>query len=128
MGCDVAMTNALVIEDNKEIGEIYLMTLDMVGIQGELVVDGRLALERLEQIVPDLIILDMNLPQVSGHYLYKQIRSDHRMDGVPVIIATANTLLATALAGELGANDRLLVKPVSPKSLRDVVENLEGMV
>ncbi|GAB4513432.1 MAG: hypothetical protein OHK0046_14110 [Anaerolineae bacterium] len=115
---------ALVIEDNKDIGDVYVLTLHMMEYDAELVLDGREALARLEQHQPDLIILDMNLPKVSGHYIYKQIRSDARMDACPIIIATANTVVAEQIEGELGPNDQILLKPISPLQLRSIIEGL----
>jgi len=113
------MTNkfALVIEDNRAIGDIYLTTLEMADFDGELVVDGKVGLERLEDIVPDLVILDMNLPQVSGHYIYKKIRADPRLQRTRVLISTANSLVAQMLSKELHEEDRLMMKPISPKQL-----------
>lgn len=115
---------ALVIEDSREIADIYSATLNLAGYEAELVYDGKQALERLGALVPRLIILDMNLPQVSGHYIYKQIRADSRLNQVVVIIATANTVMADALQKELSPGDTLLVKPVSPLQLREVLNSL----
>lgn len=115
---------ALIIEDNREIGDIYAVTLHMSGFETELIVDGKVALERLDETTPDLIILDMNLPQVSGHYIYKRIRSDARLKNMPIIISTANILVADALAKEHNPNDHILVKPVSPAQIRDLVRSL----
>ncbi len=117
---------ALIIEDNPAIGDIYATTLEMMDITSELVVDGKLALERIEDLTPDLIILDMNLPQVSGHYIYKRIRSDDRLDGTRVIISTANNLVAQMIARDLDKRDRLMMKPVGPRQLLDVLDTLLG--
>lgn len=117
---------ALIIEDNPAIGDIYATTLEMMDITSELVVDGKVALERIEDLTPDLIILDMNLPQVSGHYIYKRIRSDDRLDGTRVIISTANNLVAQMIARDLDKRDRLMMKPVGPRQLLDVLDTLLG--
>lgn len=116
---------ALIIEDNREIGDIYATTLQMAGFETEMVYDGKLALDKLDQRLPDLIILDMNLPQVSGHYIYKTIRSNRRLDNTVVIISTANTLVGTMLGEGLSRQDLLLLKPVTPRQLREVVDNLK---
>lgn len=115
---------ALIIEDNREIGDIYATTLQMAGFETEMVYDGKLALDKLDGRLPDLIILDMNLPQVSGHYIYKTIRSNRRLDKTVVIISTANTLVGNMLGEGLSRQDLLLLKPVTPRQLREVVDNL----
>jgi len=121
----VARRQALIVEDNKEIGQIYSMTLDMIDYDTHHVIDGKIALNYLNTgVTPDLIILDMNLPQVSGHYVYKTIRADRRFDGTVVIIATANTVVARALANDLAPTDQILVKPVSARQLRDIASEL----
>ena len=84
---------ALIIEDHVDLAEIYKITLDMVGYTTELVTDGKVALDKLADITPDLVILDMNLPQVSGHYIYKKMRSNPAWSNIPIIISTANTIV-----------------------------------
>ena len=120
----MAKKQALIVEDNREIGEIYSLTLRMLNYAVEHITDGKEALDYLEKNMPDVIILDMNLPQVSGHYIYKQIRSNSSLDHVFIVISTANNLLADALEDELGSNDTLLMKPVSPRQLKEIVEKL----
>jgi DNA-binding response OmpR family regulator len=109
---------ALIVEDNVELGTIYAAALESANFEIEHIIDGRKALERLETLIPQLIILDMNLPHVSGHYIYKKLRAEARFARTPIIIATANALIADALGGEIAANDKLMIKPVSPSQLR----------
>lgn len=115
---------ALIIEDNIELAYIYGAALEALDYHTENITDGKKALQRLTEIVPDLIILDMNLPHVSGHYIYKKLRSDDHFAHTPIIIATANQLIADALREEIGGLDRLLVKPVSPSQLRTVAKEI----
>lgn len=115
---------ALIIEDHLDIAEMYAIALQMLKFQTEIITDGRAALDRLGQITPRIVILDMNLPSVSGHYIYKQMRAEHRLDHTPVIISTANAVVADVLADELAPNDRLLVKPISPRQLQDVAREV----
>jgi DNA-binding response OmpR family regulator len=120
--------SALVIEDNLDLAEIYRLTLDMLDYESQMVYDGKEALDRLNAIQeqPYLLILDMNLPQVSGHYIYKKLRSDPKWDTMRVIISTANTIVASALAEELHMGDRIIVKPVTPTKLKAVIKELEA--
>lgn len=114
----------LIIEDHFDIAEMYAIALQMLQFQTEIITDGREALDRLQQQTPTLVVLDMNLPSVSGHYIYKQIRSDSRFDQMPVIISTANAVVADVLGGDLAATDRLLVKPISPRQLQEVAREV----
>lgn len=122
----MAKKRALIIEDNKEIGEIYKMTLGLADYDADYIPDGKEGLERLESSAEhyNLVILDMNLPQISGHYIYKTIRADPKFAHMTVIISTANNLVAKALEEELGPNDILLVKPVSPRQIKDILERM----
>lgn len=115
---------AFIIEDNLEIADIYAITVEFSGYDVEVIPDGKDALTRLEELAPDLIILDMNLPGVSGHYIYKYLRSDSRFDNTRVIISTANSLVAGMLGQELHPSDYILLKPVSPRDLTELVEGL----
>lgn len=115
---------ALVIEDNKEIGEIYRLTIGMMGFDCEQITNGKVALERLDAEIPDLIILDMNLPEVSGHYLYKKIRASPNYNHVPVIISTANMLVSRTIQDEMSPQDHLIIKPVHPRALTTIIETI----
>ena len=115
---------ALIIEDHIEIAEMYAIAIQMLKFQTEIIVDGQAALERLREIVPDIVVLDMNLPSVSGHYIYKQMRSDGRFDNTPIIISTANAVVADVLGDDLAARDRLLVKPISPRKLQEIAREV----
>jgi DNA-binding response OmpR family regulator len=115
---------AFIIEDNQELGLIYAASIEIFDYEAEIIGDGKKALERLAETVPSLIILDMNLPHVSGHFIYKRLRSDALFNGCPIIIATANALIADALKNELTPGDHLLVKPISPTQLRNLVKTV----
>jgi DNA-binding response OmpR family regulator len=117
---------AIIIEDHVEIGEIYKFTLDTLGYESEQITDGKEALDRLETDIPDLLILDMNLPQVSGHYIYKKLRSKPEWEATPIVISTANTIVANALESEISTIDRIIVKPVRPSDLRTVLEKINS--
>jgi len=115
---------ALIIEDQEEIADIYSNALEIADFKTEIFTDGKQALEQLPNRHPQLIILDMNLPHVSGHYLFKQMRSIDHLMNVPVIICTANTVMADAMKAEINDTDYILVKPVSIHQLNGLVTNL----
>ena len=116
---------AMVIEDHEAIRDIYMAALEMEGFDTVGIMDGKEALEELGNLTPTVIILDMNLPHVSGHYLLKHIRGDDRLKDIPVIISTANSILASTVAADKTDNDFILVKPIEIRQLQDLVRQLK---
>jgi DNA-binding response OmpR family regulator len=115
---------AVIIEDQAFISEMYADALTLTGLATHIIADGKTAIEELETLTPTLIVLDMNLPQVSGHYLFKHIRGNPRLKNVPIIISTANSILAGAVAKDLGEIDFLMLKPVNIKELQTLARKL----
>jgi len=75
----------------------------------------------LKEIVPDLIILDLHMPGVTGEELLKQIRADERMEKTRVIIASADALRAQQLSSQV---DMVLLKPISFTQLNQLAGRL----
>lgn len=105
---------ALIIEDDADMGMIFSAAMQQAGYAPEVATDGQLALERLAEEVPALIILDLHLPTISGPQILAHIRQDGRLQNVPVIIATADPHLADTLRDQVSF---VLDKPVSFKQL-----------
>lgn len=101
---------ALVIEDAIDIADIYKEILEIEGMQEEMIMDGAEAVERLAEVVPDLIILDMHLPHFSGLDILRFVRCEPHLKQTKVVVITANPLLAEAVEGMA---DRVFIKPVS---------------
>ncbi len=108
---------ALIIEDDPAQQDIFSQAVRMAGFQTEVIGNGGEALERLKDVLPQLIILDLHLPKVSGDELLAVIRADERLASVPVILATADPLLAETL---VDSSDLILLKPISFSQLRDL--------
>jgi CheY-like chemotaxis protein len=112
---------ALIIEDDFDLSEIFSATLQSGGFETEMIRDGQAALNRLAGTPPDLIVLDLNLPHVSGATLLKQIHADQRLAQTAIIITTANAQLAEELQGNV---DLVLLKPVSIDQLRELAKRM----
>lgn len=108
---------ALIIEDELDSAVIFSMALQQAGYQTEIALDGNQALKRLMVIIPTIVLLDLQLPQVSGKDILKQIRSDARFTETKVILATADAIRAQSLS-EIA--DLVLLKPIAPQQLRDL--------
>lgn len=107
---------ALIIEDNTTLSQIFSLTLQ-ANFEVEAITDGKSALLRLSEITPDLVILDLHLPNVSGRELLDYIRAEKRMEKTRVILATADDRQSEFLQ-EIA--DIILLKPISPVQLREL--------
>ena len=104
----------LIVDDEASVREVASAYLEREGFLLEVADNGTAALQRIERRAPDLIILDLGLPGVSGEEVCRRVRA--RSD-VPILMLTAKASEDQRVAGfELGADDYLL-KPFSPREL-----------
>lgn len=101
---------ALIIEDTDDQNLIYTKALELAGYETESILDGEMAQKRLKEVIPEMIILDLQLPGVNGGTLLRQIRSDPRLTNARVMLATADAAMAASLQPQA---DLVLLKPVS---------------
>ncbi len=101
---------ALVVEDNADQNLVFTMALNKAGFATESVHNGADAQQRLKEIVPEIVILDLHLPDIDGNIILAQIRSDRRLSKVNVVLATADAAFADALESQA---ELVLLKPVS---------------
>src|SRR5579871_1879300 len=110
-------TRILVVEDDPDIAELIVRYLEKAEFAVERAANGREALDAMAARLPDLVVLDLMLPQVAGLEVCRRIRSDTRTAAVPVIMLTARAEESDRIVGlELGADD-YLAKPFSPGEL-----------
>lgn len=112
---------ALIIEDDEDLSQIFAQAMNAAGFVTETIRDGRIAMQRLAEINPSVILLDLHLPRVPGETLLKQIRSEKRLQDTRVVITTADTIAAELLNEQA---DFVLVKPISYAQLRDLARRL----
>jgi len=108
------VTRILVVEDDATVAEVLTRYLEREGYTVETVADGRLGLERAVDTLPDLVVLDLMLPGMSGLDVCRQLR---QAAPIPVIMLTARGEEADRIVGlELGADD-YVAKPFSPREV-----------
>ncbi len=113
---------ALVIEDDKDIAELYGRVLESLGFETEILRTGEAALARLAVIVPAVVLLDLHLPpHVSGSDVLHQIHADKRLAETRVIVVTGHPELAETIGDEA---DAVLIKPVDVSLLSDLTARL----
>jgi DNA-binding response OmpR family regulator len=104
----------LVVEDEPSIREVVALYLQRAGYQVNCVADGAAALESLAKETPDLVVLDLMLPEVDGFVITRFLR---QRGDTPIIMLTARRAETDRIAGlEMGADD-YVVKPFSPQEL-----------
>lgn len=107
----------VIVEDEANIVELVKYNLDREGYRTLYANDGRKGLELIKQELPDLVILDLMLPELDGLSVCKQLRSDTQTKSIPIIILTAKSEEADRVLGlEMGADD-YVTKPFSPREL-----------
>ncbi|MDE2873954.1 MAG: response regulator transcription factor [Gemmatimonadota bacterium] len=107
----------LVVEDEPDIAAVIAYQLTREGYRVETALNGAAALDALHRDLPDLLVLDRMLPEISGDDVLKALRADPATEAVPVLIVTAKKDQADRIQGlELGADD-YLTKPFSPREL-----------
>ncbi len=116
---------ALIVEDEEMLATIFEKALTMAGFRTDVVRDGALAVQKLGEIVPDLITLDLHLPKVSGEEILDHIRADQRLSGTRVVIATADTRLGEYLSDQV---DMMLIKPIRFSHLRDLATDFRKQI
>jgi two-component system, OmpR family, alkaline phosphatase synthesis response regulator PhoP len=110
-------TRILVVEDDQDIAQLVARYLEKAGFAPEVLSSGREALIAIAAQAPDLIVLDLMLPQVDGLDVCRAVRGREATAAIPIIMLTARAEESDRIVGlELGADD-YLAKPFSPNEL-----------
>lgn len=106
---------ALVVEDDENLANAFAYALDAFEVK--VIYHGGEAMKWLEDEanVPNVVVLDLNLPGVPGNKILEYIRSQERMKGTRVFLATANHLLSSSLRNQA---DLVLLKPIGFRQLQ----------
>ena len=109
--------DVLIVEDEPDIRELIAHHLRREGFRCHTAATGAEALRRIKSAVPDLVVLDLMLPEMDGLEVCRRMRADPGAAAVPIIMVTAKADEVDRVVGlELGADD-YVGKPFSPKEL-----------
>ena len=108
---------AIVIEDDRSVATIYTEALRVAGYETEVIGNGRVALNRIHEVTPALVLLDLHLPEVEGEKILAYIRSEERLAATHIFLVTADHVLAEQIREQAHV---VLLKPVSFVQLRDM--------
>ena len=117
------MPRILVVDDEPELLKALCVRLTAEGFTCETASNGREALERIEAQLPDLMILDLIMPEVTGYEVCRQLQDDPRTAALPILVLTAVPQRAILQTAELGAAT-ILHKPFDTAILLATVRHL----
>lgn len=111
------------IEDDPEMIELMRLILNRRSIQVHGATNGETGLKMVREKHPDLILLDLMMPDMDGWEVYQQIKSDESVSDIPVIVVTAKAQSIDKVLGlRIAKVDDYISKPFSPQELIESVE------
>ena len=114
----MAETNKiLLVDDEKDILEFLSYNLKKEGFEIDTANNGKTALNKLSKFIPDLIILDVMMPEMDGIEVCEKIRENEQYDDILIIFLTARSEDYSELAGFSAGADDYITKPIKPKLL-----------
>jgi two-component system alkaline phosphatase synthesis response regulator PhoP len=113
----MAHERILVVDDDREVVRLLKAYLEKANYQVLVAIDGETALHTLRREKPDLILLDLMLPDRNGYEITRLVKRDPNLERIPIIMLTARVDDADKIAGlELGADD-YVTKPYNPREV-----------
>ena len=117
----------LIVDDNYDVIATYKVVLDRMGYGVEIARDGNECLDKIEQEKPDMVLLDVLLPGLSGSEVCRRIKETVHTKDVPVVAITASLAAATReKMSQVGA-DEFLLKPIDVSDLNRVIKKFLGV-
>jgi len=112
-----AKRKILIVEDEKDIADLIHFNIFKAGFEATLAMSGNEAIEKAKNLLPDLILLDLMIPEISGYEVCSILKENPSTKNIPIIILTARGSEEDIVKGlESGADD-YITKPFSPKIL-----------
>jgi two-component system phosphate regulon response regulator PhoB len=112
----------LIVDDERDLVDLLTINLQKAGYQTSAALNGRQALAALEVAHPDLILLDLMLPEISGIEVARRVRTDPATAQIPIVMLTAKGTEGDQLAGLTMGADDYIAKPFSMRVLLARVE------
>lgn len=121
------MTRILIAEDERDIRELVAFTLRYSGLEAITAENGEEALAIAIRELPDLILLDVRMPRLSGYEVCRKIKSNQATSQIPIVFLSAKGQDAEIQAGlDAGATEYIL-KPFAPDQLVDRIRRILGI-
>ena len=125
MGVDHDRPLVLLVEDDREGRMMYAHWLVDAGFRVEQAHNGFQALERAFDLVPSVVVTDLNIPGIDGYELTRRLKADARTSGIPILAVTGyGPFTQDPSRADRAGCDAILSKPCSPEDLESAIRNL----
>jgi two-component system, cell cycle response regulator DivK len=115
----------LIVDDDKDIRNMYTYFLQDKGFRVASVADGKQALDQAVKLQPDLILMDLSLPEIGGWAAIKRLKRDEGTARIPIVVLTAHSLDGQAIVSQEGC-EGFLIKPCLPTDLLHEIVRVLG--
>jgi type IV pilus assembly protein PilB len=116
----------LIVEDSPTISSVVKYFLELEGFEVMVAGDGRVGLAMALEACPDVIVSDVNMPNMTGPEMVRALRSDARTSGVKILMLTSEASVESETEGLQAGADDYILKPVEPRRLAARVKALLG--
>ena len=118
----------LCIEDEREMIDLIKLILERRGFEVLGALGGKEGLEVIRREMPDLILLDLMMPEVDGWEVYRQMKADEQLKDIPVIVVTAKAQSIDKVLGlHIAKVDDYVTKPFGPQELLKSINKVLAM-
>jgi chemotaxis family two-component system response regulator PixH len=118
------MGTALVIEDSRTEQAIISQCLKLAGVQVSIAQSGEEALEKLGKSLPDIIVLDVVLPGLSGFEICRQLKTDDKTSQIPIVICSTKDTEMDKFWGKKQGADAYVPKPIDQDLFISTIRSL----
>ena len=120
-------TKVVCIEDEPEMIDLVKLILGRKGYDLTGAIGGREGLDAVRRIKPDLVLLDLMMPDMDGWEVYQQMKADKELNAIPVIVVTAKAQSIDKVLGlHIAKVDDYVTKPFGPQELLTSIERVLG--
>ena len=119
-----ALGRVLVIDDSEVIRQLITMNLEFEGFEVVTAVDGQDALDKIHDVKPDVVTIDVKMPRMDGLATVARLRADPRTAGLKIAMVTASAQEIDLRRGEAAGVDAYVTKPFDPDALVRTIRDL----
>jgi len=122
---DNRVNRVVCIEDEQEMIELVKLILSRQNIEVVGALGGEEGLQKIEQVAPDLVLLDLMMPEMDGWEVYQKMKASETMRDIPVIVVTAKAQSIDRVLGlHIARVDDYITKPFGPQELLESVQRV----